>query len=172
MTIGGAVAGIIDVALTHDWSDDPEAQKAVETLKNRIEFAKYFAEKVKKFYGDFTKYREIIMEVTDDKSTLETVKQKVDKYYIVKNVSLTTGKDEITGSVFDDKFKAGLLTLNDGDKIEDPATDDNDVLSATISNDITDAVTIKNVENLEFTEKLADESPAQILVLKNRWDKL
>ena len=151
MTIGGAVAGIIDVALTHDWSDDPEAQKAVETLKNRIEFAKYFAEKVKKFYGDFTKYREIIMEVTDDKSTLETAKQKVDKYYIVKNVSLTTGKDEITGSVFDDKFKAGLLTLNDGDKIEDPATDDDDVLEAQINSNVSAQVTIKNVENLDFT---------------------
>jgi len=86
---------------------------------------------------------EEVITVTPNGTTIESA--------VGKEFKLTTDVDSILGTEYDDKFIAPLLTLNDGDKIEDPSTEDNDILKATISNDISDSVTIKNVENLEFT---------------------
>jgi len=113
MTIGGAVAGIIDVALNHDWSDNPEAQKAVETLKNRIEVAKFFAEHVKEFDGDFKKYQQIITMVTDDPSTVEQAKLKVYEFLPLEFTASASTKVVQEGETVEITIKANHPVAKD-----------------------------------------------------------
>ena len=151
------VVDLINAISQYENSDDPAAKAAALRFKNKVAVSNYTAEKVDKVPGktkeevlnNLKYFKDVIANVTDDPATVETAKQKVDSDLVVKNVSLTTGVDNIRGSVFDDTFKADLLTLNDGDNID--GRDGNDTLTATISNNITDAITIKNVENLIFT---------------------
>jgi len=154
-SLGKTIADIINSAeqIANNPDAEPDAKKAAQAFENKVKVAEYFAEKVSKFDKSvgFDAYQKVIKSVTDDESTVSAAKEEVDKSYTPKDVTLTTGKDDISGSIFSDTFKADLLTLNDGDKIEDPSTDDNDVLKAEINTNITDGVTIKNVENIDVT---------------------
>ncbi|RKQ60621.1 uncharacterized protein DUF4214 [Thermovibrio guaymasensis] len=151
------VVDLINAVHEYENSNDPEAKAAALQFKNKVEVSDYTAEKVEKVPGKTNEevlqnlkyFKEVIANVTDDPATVEAAKKKVDEDLVVKNVALTTGKDIIKGSVFDDTFKADLLTLNDGDSID--GRDGDDTLTAEINTNITDGVTIKNVENINVT---------------------
>ncbi|WP_041737500.1 DUF4214 domain-containing protein [Desulfurobacterium thermolithotrophum] len=147
------VVNIINAISQYENSDDPVAKAAALQFKNKVAVSDYVAEKVTGVTSDevlanIQYFKDVIANVTDDPTTVEAAKQKVDTDLAVKNVSLTMGADDVKGSVFSDTFKADLLTINDGDKIVDPSTTDNDTLSAIINANVTNNVTITNVENI------------------------
>jgi len=78
LTLGNLAANIIYVAMNTDWSSDPEAYKAYLTFINRIEAAIYVAETIQTFDGDFQKFQNYILQVTDDKASLENVKTLIE----------------------------------------------------------------------------------------------
>jgi len=151
------VVDLINAVHEYENSDDPEAKAAALQFKNKVEVSDYTADKVEKVPGktkeevlkNLKYFKEVIANVTDDPATVEAAKKKVDEDLVVKNVALTTGKDIIKGSVFDDTFKADLLTLNDGDSID--GRDGNDTLNAQINANVSSQVTIKDVETINFT---------------------
>jgi len=150
------VVNIINAISEYENSDDPVAKAAALQFKNKVAVSDYVAEKVTGVTSDevlanIQYFKDVIANVTDDPTTVEAAKQKVDADLVVKNVSLTMGADDVKGSVFSDTFRADLLTINDGDKIVDPSTTDNDTLSAIINANVTNNVTITNVENIVVT---------------------
>ena len=74
MDIGSAVVSIIEAALNTDWSYDPTAFKAYKTFLNRINVAKYIADHIEEFDGDFYKFRKYIYEVNDRDESIQSVK--------------------------------------------------------------------------------------------------
>jgi len=81
LTLGNVAANIIYTALNTDWSNDPEAYKAYLTFLNRIEAAIYVANNIETFEGtfeDFEKFRNFILQVTDDPTSLESLKELIE----------------------------------------------------------------------------------------------
>ena len=154
MDLGTAIVTLEKAAEEYLNSDDEAAKAAAQTFVNRADVAVYSAEEIQKADVDgdgkidFDTFKNFITSVTDDKDSITTAKSSVDEYTPV-SVDLTTGKDTITGSKAADTFNAALLTLNDGDNID--GKEGVDTLNAEITNNVTDGVTVKNVENVNVT---------------------
>jgi len=137
--LGNAIASIVLVAeqiYNGEVEADEQAKAAAEAFMNKVEVAKYFAENVSEFNGDFGAYQQIIADVTDDPDTVEAAKEEVDNTYVPKNVTLTTDTDNVTGSIFDDTFTGVISalssrgTLDTNDKID--GGDGTDTLTLTV----------------------------------------
>jgi len=137
--LGNAIASIVLVAeqiYNGEVEADEQAKAAAEAFVNKVEVAKYFAENVSEFNGDFGAYQQIIADVTDDPDTVEAAKEEVDNTYVPKNVTLTTDADNVTGSIFDDTFTGVISalssrgTLDTNDKID--GGDGTDTLTLTV----------------------------------------
>jgi len=74
--IGEAIASIEIVAKKMALGEIPADEKtllAAKTFLNRIDAALYVAEKIYKFDGDFTKFQNFILQVTDDPQSIENI---------------------------------------------------------------------------------------------------
>jgi hypothetical protein len=131
-------------AIVNGAQDDEQGQDRT-TLDNKTEVGLYVAVELGLDTVNFS-----LEDVTADPQSVEDAKEEAQKYVPI-NLDLTTGADDLAGSLGDDTFSAELLTLNDGDKIVDPSSEDNDQFTAEINDDISKEVTITDVENVAVT---------------------
>jgi hypothetical protein len=157
MDLGTCITTLEKAAEEYLNSDDAAAKAAAETFVNRAAAAVKIADTLpsadingdgKIDANDFKVFQDTIKVVTNDSSTIDTAVTKA-KDYAPVDFDLTSGKDNIVGTDGPNTFKADLLTLNDGDSIDGKGGVD--TLNAEISNNITDGVTVKNVENVNVT---------------------
>ena len=79
-SIGEAIASIEIVAKQIGLGEihaDDQTVKAAKTFLNRINAALYVSENIQDFDGDFTKFQNYILEVNDDPTSLETLKNQI-----------------------------------------------------------------------------------------------
>ena len=156
-SLGEAIASITIVAdqiANGEVEADAQTVAAAQAFENKVEVALYAAEHIPSAdidgdgKYDFQDFQNFIKNVTDDPATVNAAKAMVDEY-TPKSVTLTTGKDTITGSKAADTFTAPILTLTDGDSID--GKEGIDTLSAEINSNVSSQVKISNVEKIDVT---------------------
>ena len=123
---------------------DTNEHKDLTIINNKTKVGLYIADTLKLNLPDFS-----LSDITADPTTVDAAKEEAQKYVPLR-FDLTSDVDTFEGNLGDDTFNAEVLTLTPNDKLIDPSIDDNDILNARITEDKTDEITVKNIENLNF----------------------
>ena len=113
--LGNAIASIVLVAeqiYNGEVEADEQAKTAAQAFMNKVEVAKYFADNVSEFNGDFEAYQQIIADVTDDPDTVNNAKQETFNNFATYEIEVSD-TSVVEGNSITFTVKTSFAPVND-----------------------------------------------------------